>query len=410
MTVPTHDPAPQDASAPAWPPAAPGELRKRAAALRGELPDSAAEADAGNADSAHGMRRIWEEGLFSFNLPRQYGGVTDASPCTSAENFFALLTDLTAGDSSAGMNYGVQSLVTLEIFDPGNGLPRETKDEVARRITAQGTRLVASNAETGSPRPVTARRVPGGIIVAGTKTFNTNSGGGGIANVGVSAVEGEQGRWHALVPLDSAGVNCRHDWDVMGQRGTHSQTIDYNDVFVPDGWYYQAHGFAPPMIPYVFLLHSAIMLGPGYGALDAACDYVRKLDRPSLPEFTSAAEDPLVRRRIGDIAVRLEAARAYLLRAAARIEHWNDNPPGATEIAIEAFAVKVACVNAALYATGEIFDLTGARSTAGKYRFDRYWRNARTFSTHDPTDAKEVWVGDWYLSGKEPPLVAMLRV
>jgi hypothetical protein len=46
----------------------------------------------------------------------------------------------------------------------------------------------------------------------------------------------------------------------------------------------------------------------------------------------------------------------------------------------------------------------------GKYRFDRFWRNARTFATHDPTDAKEVWVGDWYVNGTEPPPVAMLRV
>jgi alkylation response protein AidB-like acyl-CoA dehydrogenase len=406
VTVPVHDPALQDARPDA---ARLAELRKRAAALRTELPASAAEADAANADSAHGMRRIWEEGLFAFNLPYQHGGVSDASPAVLTEDFFTILVDLTAGDSSAGMNYVVQSLVTLEIFDSGNGLPASTKEEIARRIAAEGIRFVASNAETGSPRPVTARRVPGGIVVAGTKTFNTNSGGGGIANVGLT-LDGEQGRWHALIPLDADNVNCRHDWDVMGQRGTHSQTIDYNDVFVPDGWYYQAHRPHRALFPYVFLLHSAIMLGPGYGALDAACDYVRKLDRPSLPEFTSAGEDPLIRKRIGDIAVSLEAARAYLLHAASRIERWDELGLDETAVMVEAFAVKVACVRAALHATQEIFDLTGARSTAGKYRFDRFWRNARTFSTHDPIDAKEVWIGDWYLSGKEPPFMAMLRV
>ena len=405
MTAPVHDPALPDARPDA---ARIADLRKRAGALRAELPDSAAEADAANADSAHGMRRIWEEGLFAFNLPHQNGGVSDASPAAHTEDFFSIFIDLAAGDSSAGMNYGVQSLVTLEIFDFGNGLPASTKEEIARRVAAEGTRLVASNAETGSPRPVTARRAPGGIIVTGTKTFNTNSGG--IANVGVTALDGQKGRWHALIPLDDENVNCRHDWDVMGQRGTHSQTIDYNDVFVPDGWYYQAHRPDRALFPYVFLLHAAIMLGPGYGALDAACDYVRKLDRPSLPEFASAAEDPLIRKRIGDIAVSLEAARAYLLRAGSRIERWDELGLDETAVMIEAFAVKVACVRAALHATQEIFDLTGARSTAGKYRFDRFWRNARTFSTHDPTDAKEVWIGDWYLNGKEPPFIAMLRV
>ena len=103
-------------------------------------------------------------------------------------------------------------------------------------------------------------------------------------------------------------------------------------------------------------------------------------------------------------------SRAYLLRAGSRIERWDELGLDDTTVMVEAFAVKVACVRAALHATSEIFDLTGARSTAGKYRFDRFWRNARNFSTHDPTDAKEVWIGDWHLNGKEPPFIAMLRV
>lgn len=385
------------------------ELRRRARELRTELPDTAAEADAQNTDSGHGMRRIWQEGFFQFNLPTRFGGISDAECRNHTEDFFTILVDLVAGDSAAGMNYCVQSLVTLEIFGEGNGLPESTKAEIARRITDEGIRFVASNSEAGSPRPVKARRVEGGIVVTGTKTFNTNSGGGGIANVGIFQMEGDEGRWHALIPLDSDGVTCRHDWDVMGQRGTHSQTIDYDDVFVPDGYYYRSHGFPAGLAPYVFLLHAAIMLGPGYGAFDAALDYVRKLDRPTLPEFASASDDPLVRRRIGGFAADLEAARAYLLRGASRIEHW-DETTDETEIAVESFAIKVACVRAGLEVTQGIFDLTGARGTSNKYRFDRFWRNARTFSTHDSTDAKEVWIGDWYLSGKEPPFIAMLRV
>ena len=384
-------------------------LRQSARALRQELPEHAAEADAKNIDSGYAMRRYWEEGFLDFHLPVAYGGITDGDPGSHTEVFIDSLVDLVAGDSSAGMSYCVQTVVTLEIFDQDNGLPESTKQEVAHRISGEGLRLVASNSEAGSAQRVVARRVGDGIVLSGVKTFNTNSGGGGMANVG-TAMEGEQGWWHALVPLDAKGVTCRHDWDVMGQRGTHSQTIDYNDVFVPDGWYYQAHRPHRALFPYVFLLHSAIMLGPGYGALDAARDYVRKLDRPSLPEFASAAEDPLIRKRIGDIAVSLEAARAYLLYAASRIERWDGLDLDETAVMVEAFAVKVACVRAALHATSEIFDLTGARSTASKYRFDRFWRNARTFSTHDPTDAKEVWIGDWYLSGKEPPFIAMLRV
>ncbi|MQY20341.1 acyl-CoA dehydrogenase family protein [Nocardia macrotermitis] len=384
------------------------ELKERARRLRRELPDSAAAADAENADSAESMRKIWEAGLYEFHLPRRYGGITDGDPGVLTEDFLEIVLDLCAGDSAAGMNYSVQTLVTTEIFGTDNGLPESTKAELAELITRDGVRLVASNAETGSARPVLGRVVPGGIRISGVKSFNTNSGGGGWANVGLRMSPDDQPMsYHALVPLDSEGVRCTHEWDMMGQRGTHSQTIEYNDVFVPDGYHFPRPGMSPGALSALFLAHSAIMLGPGYGALDAALDYVRKLDRSTLPgEFDSATTDPLVRRRIGEYVSTLGAARAYLLRTAGQVAGGMDD----LDLTIESFAVKVACVKAALDVTAGIFDLTGARSASNRYRFDRFWRNARTFSLHDPTDAKEVWVGDYHLTGAEPPVVAYLRV
>ena len=71
---------------------------------------------------------------------------------------------------------------------------------------------------------------------------------------------------------------------------------------------------------------------------------------------------------------------------------------------IEAFSVKVACVQAALEVTSGIFDLTGARSTSSKYRFDRFWRNARTLTLHDPVSYKAREVGAYYLTGERAPL------
>ena len=67
--------------------------------------------------------------------------------------------------------------MSRQIFDPGNGLPDETRQEVAQRLLHEGLRMVASNAETGVGQPVLARPAPGGVVLSGTKSFNTNSGG-----------------------------------------------------------------------------------------------------------------------------------------------------------------------------------------------------------------------------------------
>jgi hypothetical protein len=47
-----------------------------------------------------------------------------------------------------------------------------------------------------------------------------------------------------------------------------------------------------------------------------------------------------------------------------------------------------------------MFELTGARSTSNTYRLDRFWRNARTFSLHDPIMAKLAIIGGYDLTGE----------
>ena len=124
------------------------------------------------------------------------------------------------------------------------------------------------------------------------------------------ALEGSSGRYHVLVELTDPDVELHDDWDNMGQRGTDSQTITYHDVFVADGWHYPAHAPSPLFFGAVMVLHAALMQGIGDGALDAITDYVRTLTRGILPQFATAAEDPLILRRIGGVSARLAASRA----------------------------------------------------------------------------------------------------
>jgi alkylation response protein AidB-like acyl-CoA dehydrogenase len=63
---------------------------------------------------------------------------------------------------------------------------------------------------------------------------------------------------------------------------------------------------------------------------------------------------------------------------------------------------KVAAGRTALDITSEVFEVMGARATSTKYRFDRFWRNARTLTLHDPLDYKVREVGNWFLNGQFP--------
>ena len=63
---------------------------------------------------------------------------------------------------------------------------------------------------------------------------------------------------------------------------------------------------------------------------------------------------------------------------------------------------KVVAVRAALEITSQIFEAMGARATSSRYGFDRFWRNVRVHSLHDPIDYKVRDLGHWLLSGQGP--------
>lgn len=319
------------------------------------------------------------------------------------------MREVSAGDGPTGQNWLSTVLVARELFGPDGSLPKPTRAELARRILDDGLRLVSSVAETGVAGRTTARHVEGGVVLRGTKSFNTNSGGPGMALVRCVG-EGEQTEHHqVLVDLEHPQVRLHGDWDNMGQRGTRSQTVTYQDVFVPDGWHQPVGGqFSPVFLGAAMLLHSALMQGIGEGALDALIQHTRTMKRGSLPQFASPAEDPLILRRIGALSSRLAASRALLHSAADQLE----SPQAGEDMdaaVIDCFRAKVAAVDASLEAAAGIHEITGARSTSNTHRYDRYWRNARTFASHDPIDAKNVYIGGYELGNRLPQLSTIIR-
>ncbi|MFD0920164.1 acyl-CoA dehydrogenase family protein [Saccharopolyspora rosea] len=379
--------------------------------LRPQLAENGARADREHADPGENMALLGDAGAARLLVPAEFGGLWEGWTFGGWGHFVKAMTEISAGDGPTGQNWGTTALVCREIFGARDALPERTRAEIARRVLDEGLRLVASNAEAGVAGRVTARAVRGGVVLSGTKSFNTNSGGGGLANVGCVLEGGPGGRHHVLVELSHPDVELHDDWDNMGQRGTCSQTVTYHDVFVPDGWHYAGVDPAPEFVGAVMLLHAALMQGIGDGALDAMVDYVRTLKRATLPEFATAAEDPLITRRIGEVSSRLAASRALLDATAETVAQLdNAGAEAVSQATVAAIRAKVACVEASLAAASTVHEVSGARSTSNRFRLDRFWRNARTFASHDPTDTKNVYIGRYETSGELPPISTLLRV
>jgi alkylation response protein AidB-like acyl-CoA dehydrogenase len=72
-------------------------------------------------------------------------------------------------------------------------------------------------------------------------------------------------------------------------------------------------------------------------------------------------------------------------------------------LAIEVAEAKVLAHRAGVAVTSEVFELTGPGATSAKLGLDRFWRNARVHTLHDPIDLKLRDIGHFHLQGRLPP-------
>jgi alkylation response protein AidB-like acyl-CoA dehydrogenase len=213
--------------------------------------------------------------------------------------------------------------------------------------------------------------------------------------------------------IAAAGITFGRDWDNLGQRLSASGSVTFTNTPVP------AEDVIGPLGPAVTPLASAITpaiqavfghlyLGIAEGALRTARTYTLSTSRPwVLGGHDTVIDEPYVLAQYGDFDARLAAVGALADKAAAALTVAIGQGSALTwaergELEIEIARLKVVATDTALDVTSKIFELTGARSTASKHGFDRFWRNVRTHTLHDPVAYKRREVGLHYLTGETP--------
>jgi alkylation response protein AidB-like acyl-CoA dehydrogenase len=121
-----------------------------------------------------------------------------------------------------------------------------------------------------------------------------------------------------------------------------------------------------------------------------------------------ASEDPHVLELYGspysDVCASVALAEAVATEIEAAIQRGAAlDPEQRTAAAVAVYAAKVNSTKVALEVTSRIFDLMGARATSARYGFDRFWRNVRGHTLHDPVACKAREVGTFALNGRITP-------
>ena len=137
-------------------------------------------------------------------------------------------------------------------------------------------------------------------------------------------------------------------------------------------------------------------------------DYSKTMTRPRIfSPATTATKDPYIIEQYGDFWVDLTATESHADRVAALFQTAWDKGEQLTavergEVAVAIASAKVLSTRVGLNVTSKIFEVMGARAGASKYRFDRYWRDLRTHTLHDPVVCKVHEVGNWVLNDQIP--------
>ncbi|GAB1515838.1 acyl-CoA dehydrogenase family protein [Actinophytocola sp. KF-1] len=377
--------------------------REAADKLVDTLRADAAQRDLAGAEPTREVTLLKESGLLTLLIPADLGGAGESWLTANA-----VTRMVSAADPNVGhlLGYHYLQLWRGELF--------ERPDLVTRlqRETVTGNHFWA-----GVSNPLDAALeltpVDGGFVVNGRKTFAT---GAAVADrLVVSATRTDDGEKLTFV-LDARADGIRYlgDWDNIGQRLTASGGVEFTDVFLPadDVLGPQPENQSPRLSLAALgfqLFLTQIYVGIAEGALIEAADYTRHRGRPwFLSGVDSAAADPHVLAGYGELVAQVRAAGALTDDAARALGGAFDRGPGLTEeergeAAVTISAAKVVATRVVNETTSKVFEFVGARGTASRYAFDRFWRNARTLTLHDPVVYKAREVGEHFLTGEFPP-------
>jgi len=378
------------------------DILRTADALARQLAATAVERDRVGGHAAAERELVRASGLLKLTIPTEHGGTGADWPA-----FYATLRRLAQADSALAHLYGFHHLqmATLLLY----GTKAQQKSQFEDTVTQ---RLFWGNALNPLDQRAVATEADDGWVFNGLKSFS--SGSVGSDRMVVSA-------WHrptqslviATTPTRRAGVRVRADWDAFGQKQTDSGTVEFervaiahDEVLVGPGATHTPRMTLRPLISQLIMAN--LYLGIAIGAYDEARQYTREQTRPWAGSGAArAVDDPIVQHRYGELKLLIRGAEAVSDVAARQLQAALDHGDAVDsarrgEVAVAIAEAKVLTHRAAMEISSQFFELAGARATSQKLGLDRFWRNARVHTLHDPVDVKLRDIGRHALDGQAP--------
>ncbi len=369
------------------------ELIRRATELQPLLARNAAQAETDRRIPEENIEAIRDAGLFKLMIPKRLGGY---------ETTIKTQLEVTAALGEAcGSTAWVVALTNVCAWFTGLFCDQAQRDVFGADPDARVAGVFAPS--TG------VEKVEGGYRVTGKWAWSSGSLHASWAYVGVLQLGPEGPIDMGVVLMPMSELSIEDTWFVAGMKGTGSNTVVAEDVFVPEhrymsmmagfqGIYPTEHTdealYRAAFMPFAALILVGPLLGLGRAALKLAIEKAPKR-AVSYTRLATQAESTAFQLKIAEAAMTLDDAVLHAHRAADDIDGWAAKGEHMDYLSRARARGDVGWISARVReAITLILDAHGASGFADSSPMQRIWRDANTAGRHaiaNPLVSQEVY-------------------
>lgn len=249
------------------------------------LAEQAADVDQNDLFVADNYRLLKEAGLVEAGVPRELGGGGAEIP-----ELAEMLRVLARACGSTALAF---SMHTHQVAIPAWRWRHQkvaAVEPLLKRVAAEKLILLSSGGSDWIGGSGRAEKVEGGYRVTARKVFTSGAEAGNILMTGAvhESEDGSRSVIHFGVPMKAAEVRIEQTWRTLGMRGTASNDVVIENLFVPDAsvaftrtagaWHPVFHTIATIAFPLIY----AVYLGVAESARDIAVDIAKRKPQPDL--------------------------------------------------------------------------------------------------------------------------------
>lgn len=326
------------------------------------------------------FHKMGELGFFAVSYPEEYGG-------SGLDYFSAMVVTeeiAAAGCPGLAMSFNVQALMATNPilkFGTPEQIEKYFVPAIAgKKIAALGITEPSAGSDVAAVKTL-AKKVDGGWILNGSKTFITNGSRADFVILIAKSTSPtlEDGYSIFLVDSNLAGYSVGKKLNKIGMHASDTTELFFEDVFLPDSTLLGVEGNGFKQLMWQLngerLIQATACVAGAQRCVDLAVSYAKEREQFGKP----ISRKQVIRHYIAEIQTEVEAARSLLYQTAI---HYNEGNVLPKEISMTKLFAAQAYFNVA----DKALQIHGGYGYMDEYPISREWRDARLMRIGGGTD------------------------